>query len=129
MKSIQDIFCTSPLKSAFVVVLIVFCLLVCLSSAKAKDPANANECKTMLKTMLLEKCNTLFATAEQADAKASCLKNIDASLASTCDKFFGKDSDFCSVCTNGCINNYQETDPERTNCLKMCLAHAECQKK
>ncbi|OVE81445.1 hypothetical protein BVY03_03685, partial [bacterium K02(2017)] len=90
---------------------------------------NANECKSMLKGMLVEKCNSLFPGKENTQQRESCLKNMDIGLG-TCDKFFGNGGkDFCTNCTNGCIGNYKDTDPKRGQCLQTCFAQEGCQKK
>lgn len=112
----------------FLLLSITITILLALSlPTLANDPTNAGECKSMLRSMLVEKCNTLFAKPDQADAKKSCLDNVSVGL-ETCDQFFGQNSDFCAVCTNNCISNYQETDPKRKDCLQMCLTHEGCKK-
>ena len=55
----------------------------------------------------------------------ACLDNIDKEAEKQCGRFFGS-GNFCSTCTNECINQYKETDPTRTECLQVCFRNPAC---
>ncbi|MCP5464003.1 MAG: hypothetical protein H7A33_03165 [Deltaproteobacteria bacterium] len=88
-------------------------------------PTSKKECRDQLQKLLVQKCNVLFADAAKAEQKKACLANLETGL-KTCDQFFGNENDFCANCTNGCISNYDEANPQRKECLQMCLTHKGC---
>lgn len=95
-------------------------------AAYSQDPANKEECITMLREQLQVQCTSLFGK-DKAEHRKACLENIGAETEKQCDKFFGS-GDFCSVCTSACIDQYQAGDRTRTECLQTCFKNPACRK-
>ena len=108
-----------------IIYLIVFSFQLPLS-VYSQDPANKAECISMLKPKLQVQCSTLIGK-DKPDMLQACLDNIDKEVEKQCGRFFGS-GNFCSTCTNECINQYKETDPTRTECLQVCFRNPACGK-
>jgi hypothetical protein len=99
-------------------------LTLAFTPVYSQDPTNKQECVDMLQVALKTQCTTLFGTTNPALEK-TCLDTASSETAKQCDRFFGSDN-FCGVCTSECVNQFEEQDPTRLQCLQTCLSNPAC---
>jgi hypothetical protein len=91
--------------------------------AQARDPTTMSECVSTLRPAVEARCREMLADPQM---QSSCLQAVAPQVKKTCEQFFGAGRDFCAECTSGCTRSLPAGDPQRRECLSMCMAQPGC---